>query len=480
MICDKLSFSYLFFQIVPQGLSPPVVEAGEFISITWSPPAGPNGAITAYNITRRRPSLLPSPLDRDLGISFHGTGYSEFSPNFDGLSGASTIITMMFKTRQPNGLLIYSIDAAKSDILAIELRGGVPWFVFDVGTGPAAIKINDNVTFNDGQWHKLVARRTGRSGVMTLDDTYTSSGNSIGSHTFLGQPQVFYIGGIPSDASLMSINGQLNPNATLDGSSFIGCLHGVKVATTNSEDSLDFTERIGGTGVSSSGCPINVELGPVSFIGSGYLATTGLASPGSSSFTLSLSFRTRSTSGLLLFAYGVDSHIVIELKDSDIILRLKGTGMSEIIASTVGISFPQQLCNGRWHTIQLSKESDGVIMDIDSVLVSKAFPSLSLDLSSHLYVGGVSIPSDAYSVYTSRVTSDPLYLFSGCLRNVTFNNNSIDLNDFESQKDASFLGCEYSTGSMVASCEQDSVVFTRSAISNEFNDSTVNAFTGKT
>ena len=33
---------------------------------------------------------------------------------------------------------------------------------------------------------------------------------------------------------------------------------------------------------------------------------------------------------------------------------------------------------------------------------------------------------------------------------------------------------------MLASCEQDSVVFTRSAMSNEFNDSTVNAFTGKT
>lgn len=365
--------------------------------------------------------------------------------------------------------------------MAIELRNGIPWFVFDVGTGPAVITISENVTFNDGQWHKLVARRNGKSGSLTLDDTYTGYGSSIGGDTFLGQPEVFHIGGLPDAASLMSTNAQPDSNATLNGRSFLGCLHGVKIATLNSEDALDFDSRIGGSGVglSGSGCPINVEFGSVSFIGSGYLSMPGLASPGSASFTLSLSFRTRSTSGLLLYAYGVDSHIVICLKDSNIELRLKGTGMSEVIASSSSLSLPRELCDGQWHSIILSKESDGIIMEIDDTLVSQAFPSLSLDLTSDLFVGGVPIPSDVYSIYTSRVTTDPLYPFSGCLRDIEFNANSIDLSGYTSQKDVRFLGCEYSTGSTMPSCGEDSVIFSRSAMSSAFNDSTVSSFTGK-
>ncbi|KAL5510277.1 hypothetical protein EMCRGX_G005796 [Ephydatia muelleri] len=46
-----------------------------------------------------------------------------------------------------------TINSVVTDFLGVKLHGGLPWLIFDVGSGPAVVGSNSTRTFNDGQWH---------------------------------------------------------------------------------------------------------------------------------------------------------------------------------------------------------------------------------------------------------------------------------------------------------------------------------------
>ena len=442
--------------------------------MSWTAPTQPNGVVTRYNVTRIKPSLLSSPLNRDLGVSFYGTNFASFSSS-SGPSGFSTSISLFFKTLQPDGILVYSINSGKNDIVAIELRNGIPWFIFDAGSGPAALTLNDNTRFNDGEWHELVATRTGRNGQLTVDVTHIANGSSIGVDKFIGEPVMFYIGGLADGSSLTTISGHLNPNATLNGKNYSGCLFGVKVTDVD----LDFSSQLNPSvdvGSPSSGCPLNVEPG-ISFIGGGYL-TAPFTPPGSVSFSMSIRFKSKSPSGLLFFAYGNDSYFIVSLKDSDLTVRIKGTNTDETTMSTSGLSLPTQLCNGQWHHLQIFKESDGIIMQVDTQSTSKSFDSLNLMTMSDLFVSGVPTNSEAQFTYHD-ITSDSPDSFSGCIRDFQYNSELIDLaSTYSSQKHVRFYGCE-NTSVSTPSCIQMTRYFSTD-LATTYTDTTIQPFTGMT
>ncbi|KAL5490755.1 hypothetical protein EMCRGX_G015935 [Ephydatia muelleri] len=56
-------------------------------------------------------------------------------------------------TYNPSGILFYQINSVVTDFLGVKLHGGLPWLIFDVGSGPAVVGSNSTRTFNDGQWH---------------------------------------------------------------------------------------------------------------------------------------------------------------------------------------------------------------------------------------------------------------------------------------------------------------------------------------
>ena len=122
----------------------------------------------------------------------------------------------------PSGILLYFINSAQTDLLAIELRGGVPWFIFDAGSGPGAVRPEGDMTFDDGLWHEIVAVQEGRVGTITVDGVYTGSGLSFGSSQVVSSNQDLYVGGIPVSVPRMTLFGDVNPNATLMGRNFAG------------------------------------------------------------------------------------------------------------------------------------------------------------------------------------------------------------------------------------------------------------------
>ena len=289
-------------------------------------------------------------------------------------------------------------------MLAVELRDGVPWFIFDAGTGPGAIRPDGGAQFNDGSWHTLRVVQSGSSSSITVDGMHSGSGVSVGSGSVVGYV-VHYVGGIPSDSPRQTTNGHLNPNATLVGSNFAGCLFDV----TFNDESFDFSSSAAmGVGSLAQGCP--VELTPTAqFLGGGYLALEEDAINGSSFFNTSFRFRTTHADGLLFFMYASDDTALgIELRDSNLHLVL--SGVSEVTAST-----GQQLCNGEWHSVHIEQEGDRLRYAVNEVSDVLTLPSSSTVFSSRLFFGGV--PGDSVAFQLAQEAGLDTYApFSGCVR----------------------------------------------------------------
>ncbi len=380
------------------------------VSLQWTMPLQPNGIVSNYVIQRRLPSLLPSPSERDVGISFDGNSFATFSSST--LGGFRNEISLRFRTLSGSGTLLYYISSSQSDLIAIELRSGVPWFVFDVGTGPAAIRPEVDATFNDGLWHSLVAIQEGVGGSITIDGIYTGSGNAIGTSQVLSSNLAVFIGGIQSQSPLASSNGGLNPNATLDGTNFAGCLFDVKLNSVE----VDFSTQVdpqSGVGMGDLGCPIN-GVRQTQFLGGGYLQL-GENTISSSRFSLTFDFRTTDSSGLLLFGYdgSGNSSFGVEIRDSLVYLS---TWIDD--NSFEGLANLAPVCDGLWHTALLEQSGDELALVIDGSTASTTFPHSNIVFSSSLFFGGVpssSLPSDI-----ARTLGLDVYTpFSGCTRTNT-------------------------------------------------------------
>eukprot|EP00731_Ephydatia_muelleri_P002508 Em0001g2508a len=101
------------------------------MSLQWNAPLQPDYVITAYTLHNRVPSLKSQ---------------SE-------MWGPPSTATVQFHTYNPSSILFHQINSVVTDFLGVKLHGGLPWLIFDVGSGPAVVVSNSTRTFNDGQWH---------------------------------------------------------------------------------------------------------------------------------------------------------------------------------------------------------------------------------------------------------------------------------------------------------------------------------------
>lgn len=436
--------------------------------MSWKAPTNPNGIITEYLINRTQPSLLSSFTQKDLGIAFYGTGYASFTPRSD-LSGSGSVVSLLFKTLQPDGVLVYSIDSTNTDFLAIELRNGIPWFLFDTGSGSAAITTSGNERFDDGKWHKLVATREGVNGEISVDNSNTGIGSSLGSNIIIGTLSKFYVGGLADDAPLSTVSANNPANATLEGQNFAGCLFDVQFGA----DFSSLLDENSGVGSNETGCLVNVETG-VSFLGGGYISVPYTVQ---SIFTISFNFRTSYPSGILLFHYGSSSHLLLSLEESHLVLRVKGTGIGDFLLTSNDITLSRNVCDGLWHFIEIIKESDGIVLRVDGLSTSNSAAGLTFDASSVLYVGGIPLSSAAEKTFNNRLAS-AVESFSGCLKYLELNSTTIDLKrDNEVSEHARFDGCDNSTDENILTCYKETQR-TDVELATDHVDTSVMPFTG--
>ena len=332
------------------------------------------------------------------------------------LGGLRNEIRLRFRTFSRLGLLLYYINAAGTDLLALELRNGIPWFLFDAGSGPGVVQpqVGEGVQFDDGAWHTIVASQDGNSASITVDGVYTGSGQSAGQSQVISSNQVLYVGGLPFDESAVprtTVNGFDNPIATVSGRNYAGCLYGV---TLNGE-SLDFALGQGVTfdlpqGVAfEEGCPVGLERGN-SYIGGGHVSLPP-NTINSSTFTFMFDFRTMHSEGLLLFAYSTaDNRIAFaaEIRSSNLYLVLSDVnGTSTLQVSDIIV------CDGEWHRLLVDLSRDELFLAVDGDGDSLPFTDQNAVFSSSIYIGGVPAGTPAYDL-ARRIGVSVDAHFSGC------------------------------------------------------------------
>ncbi|XP_053393780.1 laminin subunit alpha-like isoform X2 [Mercenaria mercenaria] len=152
-----------------------------------------------------------------VGLNFLGnTSVTLRNPPNVAQAGSYSQVDLFFKTNSENGLLLYAGSKRSAtnkgnqgDYMSLEIENGNVVFKYDLGSGEA--KINHPHYVADGQWYKVIAKRIGKGGILTLErdpdkePLGSVQGRSEGLATVLEMNPLttrFYAGGLPDGATI--------------------------------------------------------------------------------------------------------------------------------------------------------------------------------------------------------------------------------------------------------------------------------------
>jgi len=447
------------------------------LSFTWTPPEYPNGVINSYLIHRRNVLLVPYPYHHERGVLFTGTEFAEFMPVSD-LTGYTTDVSLYIRTYQETAALLYSRHTRNGDFIAIQLRNSRLWFMYDSGSGPAAI--SPQITVNDGLWHKVVISRNGTSGMVTIDDVHTASGSSLGSSEVVGSGTALYIGGIPEGVSLLTNQNGINENVTLTNSFYAGCLRDISIS--NAMLSFEMaSETKEGIYPLSVGCPTLQERG-IHFYGGGYVALPRISIVISNEieYNVSIEFKTTSNTGVIYLAHSEDnSSILLVYLQDGILSVLFSTTQNEVSLSLNTTSFSQ--CDGLWKSVTvrvgggtLEANSFNVETNASTLQSTPLSVQNSIALNSYSYLGGFPMNSSVRTQVERYITAEPY--FGGCLRSAKFNGSTINIvSQYLAAHLVNFAGCP--VGDVDQTCVNPTISIGR-GLNTNYTDEDLNPFTG--
>lgn len=134
-------------------------------------------------------------------------------------------VYFQFKTREPNGLILFNGGGKKSDFFAVELVNGHLHYVFDQGDGTRRLQSKHRLSLNDNKWHTVTLGRPSLyQHTMLVDDSLITASTSSGveRNLHLDLEGLLYVGGVRDsmwDAmprSIRSKNGYEGCIASLD------------------------------------------------------------------------------------------------------------------------------------------------------------------------------------------------------------------------------------------------------------------------
>ena len=475
--------SYVSFFIAPEGQGPPQVYSvdSSTVYLKWSQPQTPNGPLPpTYNVSRAFSALHYPPQLVAAGVHFPGLGYYKFPSSFV-RTGATNNIELWFRTQYAFGLILFLVsDGSQTDMLAVEMRDGKPWLIFDCQDGAAAFTISQSVRFDDNQWHHMKITRRSRNGTLIVDG-YSASQNSPGSATVISANTGVYVGGLPSAFTILRRD---TGNSKILRINFIGCLRGV-----TSEESalpskrLDWTSALETVGVEPqrNGCPARDNKKAVFLRGGGYVAINRQTSDLllTNIFTFKLNFRTQLSSGVLLFAYGPTTTFAIQFARNRVEMKYSSSSAQ----GSLSISPPSgEICDGKWHNLTVTNFQGTFTVVLDNKKSPDEPVIANFQIQSSVYVGGVPWGSEADKV-ARQAGVDVEALFGGCIKVFS---TLLEINyprDVTAMHNADLDGCRPESTEPVSSLMGSCLPFNSSVVhsgkTGMFNDSTVETFTGK-
>ncbi|XP_071790086.1 usherin-like isoform X2 [Asterias amurensis] len=420
----------------PEGLQPPVVNGYNFstMSVTWEPPKQQNGPTPLYHASRTIASFNTFPPRVEKGTRFPGGAYYLFASSILP-SSAYTGIEFEFRverttspTSPVDALLLLAISAGEQEeFIAIQLRGGRPWFLFDPQGGVAAVTpTNDGGrVYDDGEWHHIVAVRDGVDGTITVDGVYTGQASAPTSSKIIGMTTGLYVGGTPPDFTITRTD---TGNSTLIRRSFVGCMRGLRVERQHvptpvwAELEWEEAEESRNTVAGWQGCPVDLSEG-THFLGKGYAILPEGIVTGGQAFIATMEIRTELNTGLIMFAYGSNgAFVILQLVNSNLELTLYTGAGSRLTLTTSG----GNLCDGQWRSLTVVQNGPQVTLSVlGRPMEVGSGDSSPLVITSELFMGG--IPDE--SAATDFVEEAGLSLqsgFGGCIREMVVSGQTVD------------------------------------------------------
>ncbi|XP_010078278.1 PREDICTED: laminin subunit alpha-2-like, partial [Pterocles gutturalis] len=201
------------------------------------------------------------------------------------------------RTTADSGLLFYMARINHADFATVQIKNGLPYFSYDLGSGDTNTMISNKI--NDGQWHKIKAIRTKQEGTLIVDDVSNRT-VSPKKADILDVVGMLYVGGLPINYTTRRIGPVTY--------SINGCIRSFKMT----ESPVDLDNPASSFNVGK--CFVTAQKGTY-FDGTGFAKTVGAYKVGTD-LLVEFEFRTTRMNGVLL---GVSSQkmdgLGIELVD---------------------------------------------------------------------------------------------------------------------------------------------------------------------
>ncbi|XP_061125977.1 laminin subunit alpha-2 isoform X2 [Syngnathus typhle] len=350
-----------------------------------------------------------------VSVSSGGNCLRSYCPDIR--KGRYNTIILHVKTTTPDNLLFYLGSAKYVDFLALEMRKGKVYFLWDVGSGVGRVEY-PHLTIHDGNWHRIEASRNGLNGTISVYPLEGPRAGLVPSPNSANSPVTYTILDVDQNAYLFvgGILGTVKKADAVRTATFTGCmgetfLDGKPIGLWN------YRDRQG----DCKGCVVSPQAsngeGTVQLDGEGYasVARPTRWNPNVSSVTFK--FRTFASDALLMYLATDDmkDFMSLELEGGKVKMNFDlGSGAGSAISA-------HRQNDGHWKSLTMSrnkKQATVTIVDIDTSAEEKigatslgTATGLNLKEKQSIYFGGLPTIGN----YRSEVM---LKRYVGCLREI--------------------------------------------------------------
>ncbi|VFV22464.1 contactin-associated partial [Lynx pardinus] len=370
-----------------------------FLPVAWNPKGRIGMRIEVYGCAYRSEV-----------VNFDGKSSLIYTLNQKSVSPTKDVISLKFKTRQTDGILLHR-EGQNGKHVTLELVKGR--LILSLNSGHANLPSPDaRVTLtlgsllDDQHWHSVLLELLNAHVNFTVD-RHTQHFQAKGGSRYLDLDDEISFGGIPGHRK----------SVVFPRKNFHGCFENLYY---NGVDIIDLSKKrkpqtlvVGNVSYSCS----HLQIVPVTFLSSSsYLALPGAS--GEDKVSVAFQFRTWNRAGLLLTSqlkHGSGA-LVLVLNDGKLKLSLSQPGHpSRDITAGAGLS------DGQWHSVSLSLKGSHLSVMVDGEAASVAHSLRGrIDSGDTYYLGGC---PDGVS---GSGCGGPLGGFQGCLRLISIGDKAVD------------------------------------------------------
>ncbi|XP_061055350.1 contactin-associated protein-like 3 isoform X4 [Eubalaena glacialis] len=367
-----------------------------FLPLTWNPKGRIGMRIEVYGCAYRSEM-----------VHFDGKSSLLYTFNQKSMNPTKEVISLKFKTRENNGILLHR-EGSNGKHITLELVKGK--LILFLNSGDANLPSPDALMLgsllDDQHWHSVLIELLDTDVNFTVD-THTHHFRAKGESSYVDLDYKISFGGIPRHRKSVAF-----PHKNFHGCFENLCYNGV--------DIIDLCKKhkpqvlIMGNVSFSCSPPQTV---PMTFLSSrSYLALPG--TPGEDKVSAIFQFRTWNRAGLLLtsqFQHRSGAFILL-LNDGKLKLSLSQPG-HPVRDVTAGAG----LNDGQWHSVSLSAKGNHLSVTVDSEAASMAHSLRGqIDSGDTYYLGGC--PDNS----SDPGCASPLDGFQGCLRLISIGDKAVD------------------------------------------------------